>query len=73
MPAYESLSRNQHPIKDVHPYTGKTSFLAHSALTNKSYAFNFTNRGFEDEKNVPNAGASEVRGQIYGGSIGRSE
>ncbi len=71
MPAYKNLSRQiSDGIRDVHSFSGQSSHLAHSKLTNKSYAFNFTNKSIENEKGAPSAGASETRGQIYAGTIG---
>lgn len=73
-PAYRSsLSGVQHGVKSVHEYSGPKSTLAHSALTNRSYAFNFTNREIEEGRHAPSAGAKDTRGQIYGGSIGSSD
>jgi len=56
-------------VKSTHQYSGKQTFLGHSKYTNKSYAFNFINKDFENPNKV-NAGALETRGQVYEGSIG---
>ena len=59
-------------VKSTHAYQGGTTFLGHSKFTNKTTAFNFTNKYIESERGKVNPFAKEFSGQIYGGNIGEN-
>lgn len=70
MPAYDSLSKTQQKIKDVHYFSGTTAGPSLNKYTRSSTSFNFLNRDIARDRGVPNALSRETTGSIYGGSIG---
>jgi len=77
MPAYQQLSKNQHP-KDVHHFGGTEHLASLSQLNKESNSFNFSNSEIAKGRSSggfarPNALSKTSSGTFYGGSVGAQD